>query len=65
MHVFSTSALVGGEWSASSPGCFTAGEIAPVGGWMGPKLLVFVLAVRSALLPFINTCPHCSGASVF
>jgi hypothetical protein len=37
-HVFLNSALVGGEWSASSPGRFTPGERAPsihwIGGWM-------------------------------
>jgi hypothetical protein len=35
---FFTSALVGGEWSASRPGCFTPGERAPgthrIGGWV-------------------------------
>jgi hypothetical protein len=34
-------ALVGGEWSASRPGRFTPGEIAPsthwTGGWVGPR----------------------------
>jgi hypothetical protein len=33
-----TSALVGGEWSTSRPGCFTPGERAPgthwIGGWV-------------------------------
>jgi hypothetical protein len=37
-HVFSTSALVGGEWSASRLGRFTPGESAPgiqwTEGWM-------------------------------
>jgi len=28
-HVFLTSELDGGEWSASSPSCFTPGERAP------------------------------------
>jgi hypothetical protein len=41
MHVFLTSALVGGEWSASRPGRFTSGERAPgthwIGGWVGPR----------------------------
>jgi hypothetical protein len=36
-----TSALVGGEWSASPPRCFTPGEIAPrthwIGDWVGPR----------------------------
>jgi hypothetical protein len=38
-HIFLTSALVGGEWSASRPCCFTPVEKAPgthwTGGWMG------------------------------
>jgi hypothetical protein len=38
---FLTSELDGGEWSASHPGRFTSGEIAPgthwIGGWMGPR----------------------------
>jgi hypothetical protein len=41
IHVFLTSALVGGEWSALRPGRFTPGEGAPgthwVGGWVGPR----------------------------
>jgi hypothetical protein len=36
-----TSALAGGEWSASRRGRFTAGERAPgahwIGGWVGPR----------------------------
>jgi hypothetical protein len=35
-----TSALAAGEWSASRPGRFTPGEIAPgthwIGGWVDP-----------------------------
>jgi hypothetical protein len=38
-HFFLTSAIVGGEWSASNPGRFTPGERAPgthwIGGWLG------------------------------
>jgi hypothetical protein len=41
IHVFVTSALVGGKWSASCPGRFTPGERAAgthwIGGWVGPK----------------------------
>jgi hypothetical protein len=41
-HELLTSALVGGEWSASSPGRITPGEKAPgihcIGGWMGPRI---------------------------
>jgi hypothetical protein len=40
IHIM-TSTLVGGDWSASRPGCFTPGEIAPgthwIGGWVGPR----------------------------
>jgi hypothetical protein len=40
-HVFLTTALVGGEWSASRPGRFTPGERAPgthwIGVWVGPR----------------------------
>jgi hypothetical protein len=41
-HVSLTSALVGGEWSASRPGLFTLGERAPsthwIRGWAGPRI---------------------------
>jgi hypothetical protein len=40
IHILSTSALAGGEWSASRPGRFTSEERAPgvhwVGGWVDP-----------------------------
>jgi hypothetical protein len=40
-HVFLTSALAEGEWSASRPGRFTPGERAPsihwIGGWVSPR----------------------------
>jgi hypothetical protein len=43
-----TSALDGGEWSASRPGRFTSRERAPgthwIGGWVGPR------AVRDAVV---------------
>jgi hypothetical protein len=35
IHVFLTSALVRGEWSASRPGRFIPGEIAPDTHWIG------------------------------
>ncbi|PNF15375.1 hypothetical protein B7P43_G00968 [Cryptotermes secundus] len=39
IHIFLTSALAGGERSASRPGRFTPGERAPgthwIGGWAG------------------------------
>jgi hypothetical protein len=41
IHIFLTSALAGGEWSASRPGLFTVGERAPgahwIGGWVDPR----------------------------
>jgi hypothetical protein len=41
IHVFMTSALSGGEYSASRPGRFIPGERAPsthwIGGWVNPR----------------------------
>jgi hypothetical protein len=41
IHVFLTSAIVGGEWSASRLGRFTPEEIDPgthsIGSWMSPR----------------------------
>jgi hypothetical protein len=41
IHIFFTSALVGGEWSSSCPGRCTPGEKAArthwKGGWVGPR----------------------------
>jgi hypothetical protein len=41
MHIFLTSALVGGEWSVSRPSHFTSGGKASgthwMGGWVGPR----------------------------
>jgi hypothetical protein len=41
IHIFLTSALAGGEWSASRPGLFTPGERAPgthwIRGWVYPR----------------------------
>jgi hypothetical protein len=52
-HVFLTSALVGGEWSASHPGRFTHGERAPgthwTGGWVGPSAGLYDLEKRKFL----------------
>jgi hypothetical protein len=38
IHVFLTSALIGGEWSASRPGRFTPREKAPGTRWMGDRV---------------------------
>jgi hypothetical protein len=41
IHIFFTSALAEGEWSASHPCRFTPGERAPgtnwTGSWVGPR----------------------------
>jgi hypothetical protein len=41
IHISLTSALAGGEWSASRPGRFTPRERAPsthwIGGWVDPR----------------------------
>jgi hypothetical protein len=41
IHIFLTSALAAGEWSASRPGRFAPGERAPgthwIGGWVDPR----------------------------
>jgi hypothetical protein len=36
IHIFSTSTLVGGEWSTSRPGRFTPGT-RWIGGWVNPR----------------------------
>jgi hypothetical protein len=36
IHVFLTSALVGGEWSASRPNHFISSNLW-IGGWVGPR----------------------------
>jgi hypothetical protein len=39
-----TSAVDGGEWSATRPGCFTRREIVPgthwIGGWVGTRAVL-------------------------
>jgi hypothetical protein len=45
-----TSALDGGEWSASRPGRFTPRETAPgthrIGGWVGPRAVLDAVVKR-------------------
>jgi hypothetical protein len=45
-----TSAIVGGEWSASRPGRFTPREIALgnhwIGGWVGPRAILDAVVKR-------------------
>jgi hypothetical protein len=56
-----TSALDGGEWSASRPGRFTPGERAPganwIGGWVGPRGLDAIEKRKSLTLPVIKPRP--------
>jgi hypothetical protein len=41
IHIFFILAVVAGKWSASRPGLFTRGEVAPgthwIGGWVNPR----------------------------
>jgi hypothetical protein len=37
IHIFLTSALAEGEWSASRPGCFITGETASGNHWTGGR----------------------------
>jgi hypothetical protein len=55
-YSFSTSALDGGEWSASRPGhAFTPGERTPgthwTGGWVGPRVGLDTEATGKILCP--------------
>jgi hypothetical protein len=53
IHIFLTSALVGGEWSPSRPGHLTPGERAPgthwIGGWVNPRVGLKDLEKRKLL----------------
>jgi hypothetical protein len=53
IHIFLTSALVGGEWSTSRLGRFTPGERAPgthwIGGWVDPRAGLDDLEMRKFL----------------
>jgi hypothetical protein len=56
---FLTSALDGGEWSASSPGRLTPGETAPrthcIGGWIEPRADLGTVEKNLLLLTGIET----------
>jgi hypothetical protein len=61
-HIFLTSALVGGEWSASLPCRFTPGERAPcthwIGSWVGPRAgLDYVEKRKFLTLPELELRP--------
>jgi hypothetical protein len=62
IHIFLTSALVGGEWSTSRPGRFTPGERAPathcIGGWVDLRADLHDLEKRKFLtLPGLEFRP--------
>jgi hypothetical protein len=64
VHVFFTSALVGGDWSASRPGRFTPGTHW-IGGWMGPRAGLDDLEDKKFLaLPVRELKPSHSTSSV-
>jgi hypothetical protein len=50
IHIFLTSALVGGEWSASHPGRFTPRDTAPgthsIGGWVDLRAALGAVETR-------------------
>jgi hypothetical protein len=58
LHTFLTSALDGGEWSASRPGRFTPRESAPgasgMGGWVGPRACLDTVVKSSQPPPGIE-----------
>jgi hypothetical protein len=53
-----TSALDGGEWSASHPSCFTLRERALgthwIGGWVDPQFILDVVVKRKFSIPTKN-----------
>jgi hypothetical protein len=66
IHIFLTSALIRGEWSASLPDCFTTGERAPgthlIPGWMDPKAgLDYVDKRKFFILPGLELRPPLSS----
>jgi len=59
LHAFSTSALDGGEWSASFSSCFTPRESNSgthwIEGWVGPRFNLKAVVKRS--LPLLEMNP--------
>jgi hypothetical protein len=57
-----TSALDGGEWSASRPGCFTPRERGPsthwIGGWVGPRAGLDAVVKRKVPSPRRESNPR-------
>jgi hypothetical protein len=70
IHIFLTSALAGGEWSASRPGRFTPGGRAPcthwIGGWVDPRAGLEDIEKRQFLtLPGLELQPLCRPSRSF
>jgi hypothetical protein len=67
-HIFLTSALVGGESSASRPGRFTHGERAPgthyTGGWVGPRAGLDMEKWKLLTLPGLELRPLGQPAAI-
>jgi hypothetical protein len=57
-----TSALDGGEWSASRASCFTPREKAPgthwIGGWVGPRAVLDLVVKRKIPSPHCESNPR-------
>jgi hypothetical protein len=62
LHAFLTSALHGGEWSASRAGRFTPREKAPgthwIGGWVGPRAVLDAVMKRKIPNPRRKSNPR-------
>jgi len=67
LHAFLTSALDGGEWSASRPGHFTPGETAPgthwLGGWVGPTVDLLTQSLYCSYVGALNNA--CSDGNSY
>jgi hypothetical protein len=68
IHVFLTSALVRGEWSASPPCRITPGERAPgihwIGGWVDPRAgMDDMEKLKSLTVPGVELWPLSHPAS--
>jgi hypothetical protein len=61
-RIFFTSALNGGEWSASRPGSFNPRERAPgthwIGGWVGPRAGLDAVVERKIPSPCRESNPR-------
>jgi hypothetical protein len=62
LHALLISALDGGEWSASRPGCFTPRERALgthwIGGWVGPGAVLDPVVKRKIPSPRLESNPR-------